>query len=237
MLATYGLRVHEAWNIANWDNPVTLKNGNWIIVDVDGKEDIELQRNNGDLIIPAVLDPTNKEYLLCINNGTKTGYRITFPLSPEGRNWTKEFDLLQDLNLPDIPNPLRRSGKRKSTYACTNTTDSWFERRDYGFTPHDLRHAYNHRGHQLGVNPKALADSLGHSMAMNTIGYLKHMSNEVKLQGIKDAIQKEQNKRSENELLKEKVKDLKAQLEAAKNRIELLETKLQLNNTYQQSDG
>ena len=237
LLATYGLRIHEAWNIANWDKPVTLKDGDWVTVDVDDDNSIELQRDGGDLIIPAVLDPTNKEHFLCIRNATKTGYRIAFPLSPEGHNWIEEFNLLQDLNLPDIPKPLRRSGKRKSTFACTNTTGSWFKRRDYGFKAHDLRHAYNHRGHQSGVNHKALADGLGHSMAMNSTGYLKHMSDEVKLQGIKQAIQKEQAKRSENELLRAENQTLKAQLEAAQNKIELLETKLQLNNTYKQSDG
>ena len=178
LLATYGLRIHEAWHIANWDAPVTLKDGDWV----------------------------------------------------------KEFDLLQPFNLPDIKNPLKREGAAKSAYACTNRTSEWFRKKGYGFTPHDLRHAYNHRGHQSGYNPKVLADSLGHSMQMNGNNYLRHMSDSVKLKGMRDAMQKEKDKRSENELLKQENRDLKAQLEAAQNKIQLLETKLKLKETFERSE-
>ena len=134
----------------------------------------------------------------------------------------------------------RRYGKTfdkniKIAIAGRPTLDSWFSDHEYGFTPHDLRHAYNHRGHQSGFNPKALADSLGHSMTMNSTGYLRHMSDEVKLQGIRDAMSKEQNKRSENEILREENKALKAKNKALENKIELLETRLQLNQTLKES--
>ena len=237
LLATYGLRIHEAWNIANWDKPVTLKNGDWVTVDIDDDNSIELQRDAGDLIVPAILDPENKEHILCIKHKTKTGYRMAMPLSPAGHNWVEEFNLLQPLNLPDMENPLRKLGKNKTSFFCTNNSCKWFKTRRYGFTPHDLRHAYNHRGHQSGYTLKTLSDSLGHSLTMNSTGYLRHMSDSVKLEGMRDAIQKEQNKRSENELLRAENEALKAQLEAAQKEIELLKTKLQLNNTYRQSDG
>ena len=237
LLATYGLRIHEAWNIANWDKPVTLKNGDWITVDVDDGDSIELERQANDLIIPAILDLNNKRRILCVKHDTKTGYRMAMPISPEGHNWIEEFNLLQPLNLPDIENPLERAGKNQSAFRCSKGATYWFRTHKYGFTPHDLRHAYNHRGHNSGYNPKALADSLGHSITMNNTDYLRHMSDSVKLEGMRDAIQKEQNKRSENELLRAENQALKSQLEAAKNKIELLETKLQLNNTYKQSDG
>ena len=235
LLATYGLRIHEAWNIANWDKPVTLKNGDWVTVDVDDDSTIEVQRSGEDLIIPAVIGAKDSEHILCIGHNTKTGFRMAMPLSPEGHNWLEEFNLLQPLNLPDIPNPLKRRSNGTASLSSTTKTCSWFLEHKYGFTPHDLRHAYNHRGHLMGYNPKTLADSLGHTITMNSNSYLRHMSLSVQLQGMQDAIQKEQNKRSENELLKEKVKDLEAQLKAAKDKIELLETKLQLNDTYQQS--
>ena len=237
LLAVYGLRIHEAWNIANWDKPVTLKDGDWAEVGVGDDKKIELQRKAGDLAIPAILDPNNKEYILCIKHETKTGYRMTMPISPEGHNWLKEFNLLQPLNLPDIKNPLKRKGKSKSGYQATESTCKHFKRRRFNFTPHDLRHAYNHRGHQIGINPKALADSLGHSMTMNTTGYLRHMSDDVKLQGIRQAIKKEQNKRSENELLKAENEALKTQLEAANKKIELLQTKLKMYEAIEESKG
>ena len=235
LLATYGLRIHEAWNIANWDKPVTLQNGDWVAVDVDDDNKIEMQRDNGDLIIPAILDPSNKEYFLCIKDSTKTGYRIAAPLSPEGHNWIEEFNLLQPLNLPDIKNPLKKVGANETGTNSTTGTCRWFKRKEYGFRPHDLRHAYNHRGHQLGYNPKALADSLGHSIKMNNNNYLRHMSDEVKLEGMKNAIAKEQNKRSRVEKLENELKALKAQLEAKDNEIELLKTKLKMYEAIEES--
>ena len=235
LLATYGLRVHEAWNIANWDEPVTLKNGDWLTIDVDDDDEISLQCSGGDMIIPAILDPNNKEYILCIKHATKTGYRMAMPLSPEGHDWIEEFNLLQPLNLPDVKDSLGKFNKNRGAYRCTDKTGEWFRNRKYGFAPHDLRHALNHRGHLMGYNPKALADSLGHSMKMNSTGYLRHMSDNVKLQGIRDAMAKEQNKRSENEILKEEIEALKAEVELLKTENELLKTKLQLNQTFTES--
>jgi hypothetical protein len=109
LLATYGLRIHEAWNIANWDKPVTLKKGDWVTVDISEDEEVSVQRDAGDMVIPAILDPNNEEYILCIKHATKTGYRMAMPLSPEGHNWIEEFNLLQPFNLPDMPNPLKKT--------------------------------------------------------------------------------------------------------------------------------
>jgi len=236
LLTTYGLRIHEAWNIANWDKPVTLKDGDWVTVETDNNKDKESRQYNGeDVAVPAILDPNNTEFFLCIKDTTKTGYRIAVPLSPEGCNWIEEFNLIQPLNLPDVPQPLKTTSKSQSGFPVTTATCHWFSQRKYGFTPHDLRHAYNHRGHHLGLNPKALADSLGHTITMNQSGYLRHMSDSVKLKGMKDAIAKDSAKRSENELLREENQALKSQLEAVQKENELLKTKIQLNETYQQS--
>ena len=235
LLATYGLRIHEAWSIANWDKPVTLKDGDWVIVDIDDETEESKQYSGEDSIIPAILDPTNEKHVLCIKHDTKTGYRVAAPLSPEGHNWIEEFNLLQSLNLPDLQTPLRRSGRGKSSSTCAVKTCQWFASRRYGFTAHDLRHVYNHRGHRLGINPKALADVLGHSMTMNQSGYLRHMSASVKHAGVIDAISKEQNKRSRIEELELENKALKAQLDAVEKENELLKTKLQLNKTIQKS--
>ena len=235
LLATYGLRVHEAWNIANWDKAVTLKNGDWVTVEADDDNQAKTQRNNGDFNIPAILDPTNKEYFLCIKNDTKTGYRIVVPLSPDSHNWLEDFNLLQPLNLPDIENPLKKIGKNKTSYSCTNLACQRFRKGGYGFTPHDLRHAYNHRGHRLGINIDALCQSLGHSMQINTTVYRDSQSEQVKYSNLQDAVSKNNQRRSENELFKEENKALKAENTALKQEIEVLKTKLQMYEAIKES--
>jgi integrase len=237
LLATYGLRVHEAWNIANWDSPVTLRNGDWVTVGIGEDNDISVQRQAGDIVIPAILDPKNSEHILCVKHDTKTGYRMAMPISPEGHDWVEEFNLIQPFNLPDIKNPLSKRGDSKCFYICSNDTSKWFARHEYGFTPHDLRHAYNHRGHQLGYNPKTLADSLGHSMQMNGSNYLRYMSDEVKLEGMMSDITKEQNKRSENEILKALLDVSKAEVVSLKSENELLRTKLKMYEAIEESKG
>ena len=238
LLATYGLRIHEAWNIANWGKPVILKNGDWVTVGTDDKTEESKQYSGENLIVPAILDHDNRERILCIKHNTKTGYRMAMPLSPEGHNWVEEFNLLQPLNLPEVENPLKKAGKDGlGAFKCTEKTTAWFKKKGYGFTPHELRHAYNHRGHLIGYNPKALADSLGHSVTMNTSTYLRDTSDDLKLQGLKEAINKANKNRSKIEILEEKNEALKAENIALKNEIELLKTKLQLNNAYRQSDS
>ncbi len=237
LLATYGLRIHEAWHIANWDKPVTLKNGDWVTIDIDDENSIEIQRDAEGTVIPAILDPDNTRHILCIKHATKTGYRMAMPISPREHNWIEEFSLLQPLNLPDIKEPLKRRTKEVGFFNCTQRTCRWFYEHEYGFTPHDLRHSYNHRGHLLGINPKTLADSLGHSMQMNSNNYLRHMSDNVKLKGMKEAIDKETETRSRVETLEIENEALKAENKDLLNEIELLKKKLQLNETYRESKG
>ncbi len=218
LLAIYGLRVHEAWNIKNWDKPVILKNGDWVIVPDDDIKDTDDESEKGkyyykqwqgeSVTVPAILDPNNKHYLLCIGHETKTGYRMAFPISPLGHDWIQEFNLLQPLNLPDMLNPLK---KRGNTIPCSNNTAHWFKRKKYGFTPHALRHAYNIRGHKLGINQKILADSLGHGLRMNGSTYLKNEGDLSKLQGLMQAITEDKVKRSEIEILKAEIEHLKVE--------------------------
>lgn len=235
LLATYGLRVHEAWNIANWDKPVTLKNGDWVTIGNDDDNEISVKHDGEDLIVPAILDPDNDEHILCIGHDTKTGYRMASPISPEEHNWLKKFNLLQPLNLPDIKTPLKRQSGGLGSFSCTNKTCTWFNSRSYGFTPHDLRHAYTHRGHRLGFNSKALADSSGHSMTMSSTTYLRHMSDAMKFKGQRDALKKDRNKRSRVEELEQENKALKYQLEAKDNKIKMLEAELKAYRAIEES--
>ena len=220
LLATYGIRVHEAWNIKNWDKPVILKDGDWLAI-ADDNEETDNEDENGKYIyqqfhgksvaVPAILDPDNKDYLLCIGHETKTGYRMAFPISPSGHDWIQEFNLLQPLNLPDIPNSLIM--RNSNGYSCAITSATWFRNHKYGFTPHALRHAYNIRGHKLGINQKILADSLGHSLQMNGSNYLKHEGDRSKLQGMKQAVTEDKAKRNELERLREENAYLKTENE------------------------
>jgi integrase len=237
LLATYGLRVHEAWNIANWDKPVTLKNGDWVTVDINEDKEISVQRHAGDMVIPAILDPNNKEYILCIKHSTKTGYRMAMPLSPEGCDWIKEFNLIQELNLPDVKIPLRRVGTDEDTYECTRATCQWFRSRKYGFTPHDLRHAFNHRGHRLGINVDTLCQTLGHGYEMNTTTYRNSKGEQAKFQNLRAAISKDQEKRAKLELLKEENEALKTENKDLKNENKLLKTKLKMYEAIEESRG
>ena len=227
LLATYGLRIHEAWNIANWDKPVMLKDEDWIEVtleDETGKEDTFVTRYKGkDEIIPAIIDPDNELFVLAIKHDTKTGYRMAMPLSPIGHDWLKEFDLVGQLRLPDIENPLDKHGTNEDNHCCTSATCQWFKKHRYGFTPHALRHAYNHRAHQQDINPTTIAKSLGHSLQMNTTTYWKSMATSRDVQMMKQAITEAKNNQSELEKIKAECEYLKAENERLRTELRMYE--------------
>jgi integrase len=228
LLATYGLRIHEAWNVANWDKPAILNRGDWLAIEenLTGDEDKYKQYAGEKLLIPAILDPTNTDKILCIKHNTKTGYRMAIPISPRGENWIEEFNLIQPFNIPDLKNPLDTYGGY-GAYICSARTCRWFLRHNYGFTPHDLRHAYNHRGHELGYNPTLLSKSLGHSLEMNSTTYLKTMADSRSLDMMKEAIVKEQEKQSELERLRAENEYLKQENEKLKTENQLYQSLLE----------
>lgn len=228
LLATYGLRVHEAWNIANWDKPVVLRQGDWLVVEENLSEESDrYEEYRGDeFAVPAILDPTNTDKILCIKHATKTGYRMAMPISPQGENWLDEFNLIQPLNLPDIKNPLDTT-KCSTAIAGSKATSRWFSRNKYGFTPHDLRHAYNHRGHYLGYNPTLLSKSLGHSLQMNSTTYLRTMPDSRNLEMMREAITSEKEKQTEVERLKAENEFLKQQIESLKTENHLYKSLLE----------
>ncbi|MBR8828775.1 MAG: hypothetical protein DSM107014_12885 [Gomphosphaeria aponina SAG 52.96 = DSM 107014] len=186
LLACYGLRIHEAWNIANWDSPVVLKGGMWVEV---GNDELEWQSIEANLVIPAFNDPSNVHHKLAVKHTTKTGYRVAIPLSPPGEDWVREFDIHGELRLPEMKDPLslKRTGSGTSYY-CSHRICYDFRNRELGFTPHDLRHAYNHRGRVLEISVPAIALSLGHSEGMNSSTYAKHMAMETKNKILETAI-------------------------------------------------
>lgn len=239
LLTVYGLRIHEAWNIKNWDKPVVFKNGDYIAI-VDDTDDTESENEDGklsyhqikkDLVIPAILDPDNKEYLLCVGHETKTGHRIAFPICPSGHTssceWIKTFNLIQPLNLPEVKNPLGRNGEG-GAYNCSCNTTRWFRRHGYGFTPHSLRHAYNIRGHNLGVNQKALANALGHGLRINSSNYLRHEREESRLQALQNEIKKDSAIRDKVKNLKLKLERLEDENKYLNSEVERLKTELKM---------
>jgi integrase len=229
LLAVYGLRVHELWNIANWDTPVTVKKGDWIVVEItesdDSSDDISEQYGGNNFIVPAILDSQNEQKILCVKHDTKTGYRMALPLFPNGENWLEKFNLIQPLNLPYYPDPFKPTGKCKRPY-CSMAVSRWFRLHKYGFTPHALRHAYNHRGHSQGINPTILSQSLGHSLMMNGSTYLKTMPESRKWENFKNVMEtqaKERNKMSE---LEQEIEKLKKENEILKLQNQLLKQEM-----------
>lgn len=257
LLAIYGLRVHEAWNIKNWDKAVTLKAGEWIAVD-DETENINDENEDGkysyhqieqDQVIPAILDPNNEDYLLCIGHETKTGYRVAFPMSPSGIgkecDWIEKFNVAQPMNLPDIKNPLDWYGKGCAK-KCSTATAHWFTpqiskngqriyKSRYGFTAHALRHAYNIRGHKLGINQKALAQGLGHGLQMNSNNYMRHEQTSSKIQGIRQEVIKQNKKKTETQELRDENKYLRDENKFLKTENEKLKTKLAMYEAIDES--
>lgn len=229
LLATYGLRIHEAWNIANWDSPVILQNGDWVKLETDDNEVSQIQVDR-ESVIPAILDSSNTEKLLCIRHNTKTGYRVAFPLSPDGQDWLKLFDLIQPMNLPPIRDPLNKKGKTESSYYCSQRTCRNFRDRQFGFPPHALRHAYNHRGHSQGINLTMLSQSLGHSLEQNSTTYLNTMPQSVRIKNMKEAMKKISSERTELEVAREKIKFLEAQVKHLEVENEKLKLELRLLN-------
>ncbi|WP_036488042.1 hypothetical protein [Myxosarcina sp. GI1] len=211
LLAVYGLRVHEVWNIANWDTSVIFKNGDWLAI---GDDELEIDNS---VVVPSILDPNNDNKLLAIKHETKTGYRIAFPLSPIGENWLEKFGLLKPLELPDINNPLVKDNKKgHGGYPCSHMCAQFFRLRKLPFTPHALRHAYNHRAHNLGYNPKDIANSLGHQISTNISTYLKHESISEKVRTAKLAAENAKAKQDELTKLRLENKQLKAENERLK---------------------
>ncbi|MEC4892887.1 MAG: hypothetical protein SAQ54_07770 [Oscillatoria sp. PMC 1050.18] len=228
ILAIYGLRIHEAFSIMNWDNSVLLKNGEFIVVDNDSENDstetIKYQGN--DRIVSAINDPNNTEKILVISGG-KTGKRLALPFMPKGKNWFETFDLVnQPFSevIPQYKHPLKRTSQ---SYSGCHSFGKWLQRKNIPFTAHKLRHACNIRMHQAGLNHLAIANSLGHTVAMNQSTYLRYQGQESKLEGLQNALDDLQGKQNEIETLKAKLATAETEVERYKTENERLQLQLQ----------
>lgn len=235
LLATYGLRIHEAWNIANWDKPVILKQGDWVSVTLDDSLEGDLpdefiEVDSEKIIYPVTDLINNPHHLVCIKSDTKTGYRIAVPISPEGENWFDYFGLNRGAFLPKISNPLKAVGKNSSQKKCSKVIGIDFNRRDLGFTAHALRHAFNHRGHAQGYDTGFLSDILGHLPNTNTSTYYRTMNPTTKQNKIIKTLEKRQETQDKVAELKAKVESLETENKGLKTENERL---IQLVNSLQ----
>ncbi|MFM7574388.1 MAG: hypothetical protein ACKO4S_14830 [Snowella sp.] len=200
ILAIYGLRPHEIHHILNWDSPIVIRNNEFIIIE-NPESNAEPININQDSYIPAITDENNQDKILVISGG-KTGKRIAIPFIPKNSNWFeifKIFDIPFNNLLPEITNPLEYSkyGKYKFTSAVT----LWFKR-NISFTAYKLRHACNIRMHQAGLNHLTIANSLGHTLAVNQSVYLRHQELESKVVGFKNSLTEFNKNENEIEYLK-----------------------------------
>ncbi|MBZ8181256.1 tyrosine-type recombinase/integrase [Oscillatoria salina] len=231
ILAIYGLRIHEVFSIMNWDNPVIIRNGEFIAVNDDSDDDptetIKYQGN--DKIIPAINDPTNTEKILVIEKG-KTGKRLALPFMPKGKNWFETFNLVDKTFNEIKPHYKNSSAKNKYGQNPSRNFCKWLKDQDVEFTAHKLRHACNIRMHQAGLNHLAIANSLGHTVAMNQSTYLRYQGQESKLEGLQSALNDLRGKQNEIDTLKTENERLKTENEQLKLEVQRLKLEKQYQN-------
>jgi integrase len=183
VVAIWGLRPHEFWNIKNWSNSVDLVKGDF----VPGEK------------IKAINDPNNENKLLAIGGDTKTGSRLVLPMPPEG------IELLEICNsefyFPLVNDPLML---RQGSYNCTDLAGKFFKRNDL-FNPYQLRHAYAHRCNRLGVNAKVASNSMGHSLNVHNATYLGSNNQDQQLADYQQELNKLNKK---NDLIKKRLSEL-----------------------------
>jgi integrase len=168
ILTLYGLRIHELWEIKNWDCDVYYCQRKKDFIKVDG----DFSENN--IIIPSVLSDNNDNRLLAIGNSTKTGSRVTFPVPFEGVNSFEFFNLNCELKLPIINRSIYENEGYTIQKKRSAHIGAWFINHIGLFSAHALRHAYNLRGKEQGYDVSTMSLSLGHSEVMNSSTYMKY---------------------------------------------------------------
>ncbi len=109
------------------------------------------------------------------SGGGDSSARRVFPLPLEGQRW----QLLSRWQAGDIQLPPLRSGNGAGDSFGTylNRQEGWQRLRaamaEEGrrLVPYSFRHTYSLRGHRLGVDPGAMAHSMGHSLEVHLRSY------------------------------------------------------------------
>ena len=109
------------------------------------------------------------------SGGGDSSARRVYPLPLEGQNW----QLLQRWQAGDIQLPPLRNGNGAGDSFGTylNRQASWQTLRasmaaeGRRLVPYSFRHTYSLRGHRLGIDPGAIAHSMGHSLEVHLRSY------------------------------------------------------------------
>lgn len=99
---------------------------------------------------------------------TKTGVRLIYPLSPQGQDWVREFDLKHRV-FPHI------STEGKTNQDLGAKISGGFYERKLGVTPYALRDAYAIRGAKLGIDSLMMSKWMGHSVQVHSDHYLSYI--------------------------------------------------------------
>lgn len=157
-----------------------------------------------------------------VHQDCKTGEREVFPLPQE---WLDLFDLKNQYCLDILQQKCVTCDFRlMNRFVLANA--EWFRLLELGFQPYDLRHAWAIRAHMMGIPIKASADNLGHSIEEHTRTYQKWFGRENRKIAINQAIAK----KSQTELLEEKVSKLLLEIEQLKLENQRLRLDLKLTN-------
>jgi integrase len=155
-----------------------------------------------------------------VHETCKTGEREAFPLN---LYWIEKFDLKNPHRLAELKKWSETLIKPGQMDFAVQNIAQFFKRIGISFQPYNLRHAWAIRAHLLGIPIKAAADNLGHGVEIHTRTYQRYFGRDNRKKAINEAI----NKKSEVELLKEKV----AQLELENEKLKHEATSLKYSNS------
>jgi integrase len=200
MIAIYGLRPHECFQILNLHQ--------------DYKEE------KSGYLIPAFTSPKNTQRVIAVTG--KTGMRVC-PL-PMPFDWVEKFDLL---NLPTFPDwyyqELNSEIKyKKRLVTITNLNDFLTRIIGLSFTPYNLRHAYAIRCRNAGMNPLDVKDFMGHSLEMHEKVYNSSISAKTLINNAKRYLGQAETETKEIDELKRENQELKEQIHELVKTIETL---------------
>lgn len=150
--------------------------------------------------------PDNGFHKFKVDEDTKTGERLVFPLHEE---WVKRFDLL---------NPKRFPSHAKSYKTKANRLGQLLIKHGFRNEAYSLRHRYAVRAHELGIPIDDAARWMGHSVEEHVRTYQKYMDESTSDKVYRKYLDRKQQLneidrlRLENQFLRERVRELEKQL-------------------------
>jgi hypothetical protein len=168
------------------------------------------------------LSSSNVDNTWKVHKDCKTGAREVFPLNCQ---WIELFDLKNPDRLTELQAWAEKLTKSEQVDYAVQNIAQFFKRCNIEHQPYDLRHAWAIRAHLLGIPIKAAADNLGHGVEIHTKTYQRWFGRENRKKAIDTAIIK----KSENELMKDEIIQLKLENERLKIENERLKLNMQFN--------